>query len=180
MAKMLELVDINRQAEDKNVMLLFKGDISSDLLNSILQLIEHKLADEPPRLKKRIFIILVECLQNLYHHIDIDHEDVDESKKAGVIMVGRDPNGYSVYTGNLVHHKSANTLREKLAYINALSPEELKDLYKVKLADGERSEKGGGGLGIIDIARRSGEKLEYGFVPFDKGHSFFSLNVKIN
>lgn len=177
---MLELVDINRQAAEKNVMLLFKGDISSDLLNSILQLIEHKLADESPRLKKRIFIILVECLQNLYHHIDKAEEDIDENKNAGVIMVGRNVNGYSVYTGNLVHHENAETLRKRLAQINALSPEELKDLYKVKLADGERSEKGGGGLGIIDIARRSGEKLEYRFVPFDSGHSFFSLNVKIN
>jgi hypothetical protein len=34
-------------------------------------------------------------------------------------------------------------------------------------------------LGIIDIARKSGRKLEYGFVPLDEKNAFFSLNVNV-
>mgnify|MGYP007011867753 CR=1 FL=1 len=41
------------------------------------------------------------------------------------------------------------------------------------------ADRGGGGLGMIDIARKSGGKLEYGFVPFDKDNAFFSLNVNV-
>ena len=42
------------------------------------------------------------------------------------------------------------------------------------------SKKGGGGLGLIDIARRSGEKLQYKIREIDKDYSFFTLTVKIS
>ena len=32
---------------------------------------------------------------------------------------------------------------------------------------------------MIDIARKSGSKLEYGFVPYDPDNAFFSLNVNV-
>jgi hypothetical protein len=70
-------------------------------------------------------------------------------------------------------------LKGKLEEINAMTADEVKELYKSVLADGKLSEKGGGGLGMIDIARKSGEKLDYGFIPFGPNTSFFSLNVKV-
>ena len=70
--------------------------------------------------------------------------------------------------------------KDKLEDINAMGKEELKEFYKNVLNNGQMSEKGGGGLGMIDIARKSGQKLDYGFMPFDDNHSFFSLNVNIN
>jgi hypothetical protein len=41
------------------------------------------------------------------------------------------------------------------------------------------SSKGTAGLGMIDIARKSGEKLEYDFQPINDKTTFFSLTVKI-
>ena len=63
--------------------------------------------------------------------------------------------------------------------INKLSKEELKDYYKAVLNNGQMSAKGGGGLGMIDIARKTGQKLKYNFMPIDDMYSFFSLNIKI-
>ena len=40
-------------------------------------------------------------------------------------------------------------------------------------------EKGGGGLGLIDIARRSGSKLDYNIREISDSFSFFTLTVKI-
>jgi hypothetical protein len=40
--------------------------------------------------------------------------------------------------------------------------------------------KGGGGLGMIDIARKTGQKLNFDFAPVDDKYSFFSLNIKIS
>jgi hypothetical protein len=64
--------------------------------------------------------------------------------------------------------------------INALTKEELKDYYKEILNNGEMSMKGGGGLGMIDIARKTGQKLNYNFMSVDEKYSFFSLNIKIS
>ena len=41
------------------------------------------------------------------------------------------------------------------------------------------SVKGGGGLGLIDIARKSGEKLQYNIREINESFSFFTLTVKI-
>jgi hypothetical protein len=47
------------------------------------------------------------------------------------------------------------------------------------LNNGEMSLKGGGGLVMIDIARKTGEKIGYNFLEIDNKVSFFTLNIKI-
>ena len=69
---------------------------------------------------------------------------------------------------------------KKIDYINSLDKDELKKFYKETLNNGTMSEKGGGGLGLIDIARRSGQKLQYKIREIDKDYSFFTLTVKIS
>jgi hypothetical protein len=177
-----EIFDMYESMERKNIMLSFKGDMSTDLLTSILQLIENKLDrfGESPKVKKRMFNILVECLQNLYHHIEKPPLDPEGKEQPSVIvMIAKNLSGYSIITGNYILNNNAEVLKERLEQINEMTADEVKDLYKSVLADGKLSEKGGGGLGMIDIARKSGEKLDFGFIPFDNGSSFFSLNVKV-
>ena len=67
----------------------------------------------------------------------------------------------------------------KIDYINSLNRDELKAYYKEVLNNGELSEKGGGGLGLIDIAKKSRNKLQYSFREIDEDYSFFTLTVKI-
>lgn len=166
-------------------MLSFKGDFTPELLHSILNIIEKKMEhiEGAARTRKRVFNVLVECLQNLYHHNETVKKDVSASlkpeEKTGIIMIAKNVTGYSVFTGNLMMNKGVEALKGKLEEINAMDKQALKDLYKSVLNNGKMSEKGGGGLGMIDIARKSGQKLDYGFVPFDDKHSFFSLNVNI-
>lgn len=182
MTQIQEIFDMYDTMERKNIMLSFKGDMSTDLLTSILQVIENKLDrfGESPKVKKRIFNILVECLQNLYHHIDQPPVQLKGDTPSVIVMVAKNVTGYSIITGNFMLRNNADMLKKTLEKINGMTQEEVKDLYKSVLADGKMSEKGGGGLGMIDIARKSGEKLEYGFIPFGDGSSFFSLNVKVN
>ena len=53
-------------------------------------------------------------------------------------------------------------------------------MYKRQIKDGRLSEKGGAGLGLIDIARKTGETLNYQFLPLDEDNYFFILKVEIN
>jgi hypothetical protein len=61
-----------------------------------------------------------------------------------------------------------------------MNAEELKDMYKFILNHQRLSEKGGGGLGLVDIARKTGNALDYKFHEYDKEYSFFNLDVYIN
>jgi hypothetical protein len=174
----IDVFGIYDRLEKENIMLSFKGYLSEELLNSILAIIEEKMThfNAEAKTKKRVYNVLVECLQNLYHHSMADGEKKEQSI---IVMIVHHAEGYSVITGNMISTQDVENLQTHIRQINSMDPEQLKELYRQVLNNGSYSSKGGGGLGIIDIARRSGEKLDYGFVPVDEFNSFFSLNVKI-
>ncbi len=187
---MVDLYDFYNLMDRHNIMLSFKGEVSSDLLSSILQITESKLErlNEEPRLKKKVYNVLVECLQNLYHHIDEAHPDIDAKSLAGnpiemrsaLMMIGRSEDGYTIMTGNHIEEVNIAKLRNRLDQINAMTKEELKLHYQEVLNNDEYSSKGGGGLGMIDIARKSGHKINYFFQPVNDRLSFFCLLIKIS
>ena len=83
-------------------------------------------------------------------------------------------------TGNYILTENITPLTERMDQLNSLSKDELKALYKEILNNDTFSQKGGGGLGLIDIARRTGQKLGYNFKPIDDEYSFFSLDIRIS
>jgi hypothetical protein len=179
---MLDIYDFYDKMERNNIMLSFKGDITSELLTSILQIMESKLDNlqEEPKIKKKVYNVLVECLQNLYHHMDEVAPEQNDVIRSAIFMIGKLDNQYNIITGNYIKKENVAGLKKRLDDINLLSKEELKEYYKSVLNNGEMSMKGGGGLGMIDIARKTGEKLNFSFAPVDDTFSFFTLNIKIS
>lgn len=173
--------DFYNKMEKGNIMLSFKGEVTSDLLTSILQIMESKMEtlEEPPKIKKKVYNILVECLQNLYHHLDDDDFKTRINEKSALFMIRKVEGEYSIMTGNFIATENVEMMKTRLDRINEMDKDELKVYYKEVLNNGEMSAKGGGGLGMIDIARKSGKKLEFNFTPIDDSYSFFSLNIKV-
>src|SRR5690606_17373116 len=109
--------------EDENIMLSFKGEVTSDLLTSILQIMESKMEtlDEPPKIKKKVYNILVECLQNLYHHIDEDDALTAANEKTALFMIRKNEDGeYSIMTGNYIANENIHVLKSRLDKINSM------------------------------------------------------------
>jgi hypothetical protein len=170
--------------KDGNVILFYRGNVDSDIINHILDTVESKMAevDENPKLRKKVYNVLVESLQNLFHHVDkvpSDFED-QKSEKFGILLVKSLNGSYKIITGNFVHADNVEKLEEKIKRINRSSHEEIKELYKFILNHQRISAKGGGGLGLVDIARKTGNRLEYTFLPYNKDYSFFYLNIIVN
>jgi hypothetical protein len=169
--------------EEENILLSFKGVVTSDLLTSILQIMESKLTymEESPKMKKKVFNVLVECLQNLYHHLDEDSGEAENLElKSALFFIARVEDSFYVKTGNYITHKAAAELEGKISKINELDKDDLKKYYQQVLSNGMMSEKGTAGLGMIDIARKSGNKLEFEFIDVNEEFRFFCLNVKID
>ncbi len=173
-----------RTMEEDNIIFSFNGEITADFLTVILDIMDTKMnqLSESLKTKKKVFNVLVECLQNLYHHIDDEDEIKREIKKSrsSLVMVKRNQGNYYVQTGNYIDKSIVNQLQERLEKINSLDKEGLREYYRETLDNGSVSSKGTAGLGMIDIARKSGNKLEYEFLEIDEEFSFFSLNVKID
>jgi len=167
--------------EHNDIMLSFKGDVTAEMLTSMLQIMETKLDNlgEPAKMKRKVYNVLVECLQNLYHHRDeMKRTGIDEESSA-IFMIGKNNNGYNIVTGNYILSERVDKLKSRIDHVNTLDRDGLKTLYKEVLNNDERSDKGGGGLGIIDIARKSGQNLVYDFMEVDNKYSFFSLYINI-
>ncbi len=177
---MIDIYDFYEKMTENDVMISFKGELTSELLTSILLSIESKLdfIEEVPKVRRKVFSVLVECLQNLYHHTD-ENENGHSEERNAIFMVSNHEGYYYIYTGNHILTEHVPDLKSKIDKVNQLDKNELKSYYKEILSNGQMSEKGGGGLGMIDIARKSGQKLEYNFLSLDKTNSFFTLKVKI-
>lgn len=176
-----DIYSFYRKMEHNDIMLSFKGDVTAEMLTSMLQIMETKLDNlgEPAKMKRKVYNVLVECLQNLYHHRDeMKRTGIDE-ESAAIFMIGKNNNGYNIVTGNYILSERVDKLKSRIDHVNTLDRDGLKTLYKEVLNNDERSDKGGGGLGIIDIARKSGQNLVYDFMEVDNKYSFFSLYINI-
>ena len=179
----LDIFGFYDKMEESNILLSFKGEITSDLLTSILQIMESKLEnfEEKSKTKKKVYHVLVECLQNLYHHVDEITAVDDKTKRArtAIFMIGKDDSNYNIITGNYILSKNIDSLTARMDKVNSMSVDELKVLYKEILNNDQYSDKGGGGLGLVDMARKTGQKLGYNFKKIDDEYSFFSLDIKV-
>lgn len=158
-----------------------KGEISEiDIINS-LDLIEEKLEKAPPKTRKKAYNVLVECMQNLLHHSETlpCKSGFEISGKYVFCFLIQSKIGLHIITGNFVNEKQKNFLSKHLAHINTLDNLGLKNLYKKILNNQEFSDKGGGGLGMIDVCRKSGNKLDFKFYDYMENYSFFSLGINI-
>lgn len=170
-----------RSMMDNHVILSFKGEITSDIITMVLQIMESRLEAEEAKssVKKKIFNILVECMQNLYHHAEAELEDELNTRKAMLEMYF-DDSYYNIITGNYIKNEEVEKLKGRLDKVNSLSKDELRGFYREILDNNLISKKGGANLGMIDMARKSGEKLEYNFTQVNDSLSFFDLKVRIS
>ena len=122
---------------------------------------------------------MVECLQNISKHADDFTSSDYLFSGRGIFLVSKGDNEYSVTTGNAVENDKIEFLTDMLDTINKLDKEELKTLYKKQMKEGRLSDKGGAGLGFIDIKRKTGKELEYHFLPISDDTSFFLLTSTI-
>lgn len=178
----LDIQSYYQKMQSSSIIMSYKGAASNDVLTSILAIAQTNLAEieNKSAIKKRVFTILVEILQNIYHHFEeIEADDLHEDDSI-IFILSRVDDSYVIITGNYVAKGDVVALKGRIDEVNAMNAEQLKEKYREKLNTGTVSAKGGAGLGIIDIARKSGSKLEYSFKEYSPKYSFFSLTVKIS
>jgi hypothetical protein len=168
--------------KDSYIDLIYEGEISHEITKSFTSLIEGVLEkrDELRSTKKKIFNVMVECLQNIDKHADNSYHGKLHQHGKGLIIISNDDKDYTIVTGNVVENDKMTSLKNSVDKVNGLEKQDLRELYKKQLSEGRLSEKGGAGLGFIDIARKSGQNISYSFFSIDKLFSFFVLTVRVS
>jgi hypothetical protein len=163
------------------IRLVYEGKITHQITKAFISLAEAQMAEdqEAARVQRIIFHVMVECLQNVSRHAD-DHESGDNIFSGkGIFMISKNSDIYCITTGNSILNEKIPALKKMIDQINELDEPMLKDFYIKQMREGRLSEKGGAGLGFIDIRRKTGNKLEYHFLPVSDNISFFMLTTII-
>ncbi len=171
----------NKLKDDRGLVLSYKGSIHAHILTDLLAITEKKLATNAfdAQLKKKVLHILIELIQNLYHNCEENKADQNFVKDVCIILVKK-KQSYGVYTGNYMLNSKVKMLKHKLNQVNAMDGDDLRQSYRDRLDKGTITDRGRAGLGLMDMARKSGNQLEYGFTTFNEHYSFFSLKVNVN
>ncbi len=158
---------------------IYRGNFSPTISTNILSLAEGSLLGTTGQksLKKRIYFLIVEGLQNVTKHAE---RDTTPRSGNDIFAIQKTQGKYFITTGNVIRKEDEKILRPKLEQLNLLGKDQLKKLYKEVLTTGQLSKKGGAGLGLIEMARKSGKKLQFNFDEIDEKSSFFYLRTEIS
>jgi len=162
--------------DEKDVLLAFTGEFDHLLITSLLKNIKTKLALEPGQKNtgKRVYNVLVESIENISRHAS--HESISVSKS--IFLLCRSKTKYTIVTGNPILNHQIPGLKERFAQISNLTTDELKQLYRKQILSGKTSVNSAG-LGIIDIAIRTGNNIQYDFRPLTETTSFYQFQTEI-
>lgn len=174
------IYDLHRTMMSQNLILVYQGEFTQETTKSILAMAERNLdsSGEESSIKRKVFNVMVEALQNIVKHSDELVEGEIRSHTA-IFLIGKEKDRYSIMAGNPVSKAHMPALKEKLDHINSLDKDGLKELYKEIIKNTTISDKGGAGLGFVDMARKSGGKLEFQFPEMSVEYHFFCLKVNV-
>lgn len=168
---------IREKMTESHLMFVYRGVVTSKNTTSLLMLLEKEMESSEFGFigRKRLFMFVLESLQNVSRHSDpMKHADMS------LVVYSRNQGGYTVTTGNVIENSEIENLKEKLDHINKLNPEDIRTVYRQMLNASEFSNKGGAGLGLIEMAKKTGNRLDYDFIGIDERFSYFILSKTVD
>jgi len=180
------VVKLQKTMTGRKIKLAYEGEINQSLTKAFAGVTEKKLEDnkEDANITKKVYHVMVECLQNICKHSD-DEKEVPTLPEFGlsgngIFLVGEDEFNYFITTGNAVNKEKAEKMREVLDSINSLNKDEIKAAYIKQMKEGRLSDKGGAGLGFLDMAKKTGNKLIYHLEPLNDDKYLFILKTTVS
>jgi hypothetical protein len=166
-----------RKTGDTEILLSYFGEITQELVYGLAERSEEILIGHniKKKLIKRVFSILNEGLQNVYLHAN----GLPGNGKLVLVMFYKTGRNYIIELGNIIERHREHSVEERLNLLNALSLEDVRELYIKVLGDGIISNKGGAGLGFISMRLKAESQLETDFFELDNSHSLFVFQVKL-
>lgn len=171
------LLDLQTTMDNHQIKMVYVGGFSQQVVKSFLAMTEKNFDAEgvESSIRRKVFNVMVESLQNICKH---SVDDIPELTPAFIIKETED--AYYIISGNAILHDKKIEVKERIDHINSLDKDQLKAYYKETRLKSRISDVGGAGLGFIDMARKSENRLNYDFDEVNETYSYFVLSVRIN
>lgn len=171
-------VDID-QFEGGETILRYEGVFSDEVTEQSVMTLEKELPANLGinlRLKNRIIYLFVEQFQNVIRHGIVKN---NAAGPEGKISVHLNKDFCIIRSQNYCDSVMIKKFIVYIEELNNLSEIEVKERYKYHLEENTLSEKGGAGLGLLDMRRRAKNKLRAKLINEDTEDCIFCLSVRI-
>ncbi|OFX80151.1 MAG: hypothetical protein A2X12_01850 [Bacteroidetes bacterium GWE2_29_8] len=164
------------------VVLDYHGLIDFGTIQVLLRRVKDifSIIDVDKSVKKKVFNIMVECLENILKHSnEVSFYDYDFDIVYPKISIIENGNKFIITTQNSLQNINKEKLTNSIDALNKLDKEQLKKYYENRIFNTQISEKGGAGLGLIDIVLKSENNIEYNIEQIDEKISLFKQTIII-
>jgi hypothetical protein len=161
----------------------FQGLMSFEIIGHLLNSLKDETESRGISIShyKKILSVMIEALENVFKYNE--HYEKESSlfpKYFPTFTLEKIDGSYLLITGNPILKRDIERLSNHIERINTLDREGLRQLFRNTLTNGKFTAKGGAGLGFIEMAKISGEKIEYSFNPINENYSYYQCKVLIS
>lgn len=172
------LYSLKSNLELEGIKICYVGPISQGIIEEIGESVKSSI--EPggdSTLGEKVFSVFVEQVQNIMKYSTEMDKSENMEIRSGISIIGEQNGKVYCVTGNRVSNENAGKISAKLEKLRNMDKTELKSFYKEQMRKEPDPGSKGAGLGFIDMARKSGEPLEYHIQKLDENDSFFALKI---
>ena len=182
-----DILEYKNMLSINHISIIYSGPIWAEKLDGLAEMLQRRLDFDnlPLAVSQSIFSIFVEQMNNMimysaekecFEQASNPHLEVSK----GIFILGMQDKTYFIQSGNVIKSNSVEVLRSRIDHLNTLDKKELREYHKQQIrAENEHPESKGAGIGLTEIARRATSKIDYEFIPYGDGLSYFTMYVTV-
>ena len=153
------------------------GNFNQGLLLSLLNITDKKLSslEIDSSIKKKIFHFMIECAQNL-SRIEQNNEFTGDN----IFLIGKNNDQYTVHLGSVMKRSQTDNIQKLLDIVNSLETEEVKTKFYSELITKELANQNPLLMSLLDISKKTKEKINYELIQIDEENTFLSFKTTIS
>jgi hypothetical protein len=183
----VDILQYSKMLADNQIYIIYNGPVWSEKLESFAEILQRQFDFDklPLNVSQSVFSVFVEQMNNMILYSaekelihQPDNKDMEVAK--GTFIMGAHDKTYYIQSGNIIKNSNVELLKNRIDYLNTLDKQELRQYYKQQMhEEDDNPESKGGGIGLIEIARRASSRIDYEITPLENDLSYFAMYVTI-
>ncbi len=152
----------------------YLDNFSDSATDALIAIQDARLASKK-KIKRKVSFLVTECFQNIVRHSEDSIVEFDK-----LFALRSTGSHHSIVTINPIDRSKQDNLKTSLEKLENLTKDELKQIYLDSLNGNTFSLKGGAGLGLIEMARKTKQVPSYNFDKLTDNLTAFKLELTIS
>ncbi|MBN1187304.1 MAG: SiaB family protein kinase [Bacteroidales bacterium] len=167
---------------NKESVLSHKGHLDFEVIGNLITRLKEEVdqMDVKITIYKKILTIMIESLENIFKYNDhFENEKYLFPKYQPTFSLVYDANMFVITTTNPILNSHIENIKDKIDKVINIDRDTLKKYYRETITNGQFSNKGGAGLGFIEMAKIANQQIAYNFEKIDNKFSNYTLQITI-